>query len=552
MPVLLAIRFAFNDGRSRSTAQGWSLRWFWQDPTLSVFHDPTLQAALEQSLTLGVLRDAHRDAARRRRSRSACSAGAGAAPARPTALMLLPLVTPELVFAVGAVPALHDRVRRSSGSARRPRSIGQVTFSISFVVVIVRGRLQTIGRDVRGGGGRPRRAAVRGRAPRARCRCSLPAIVASLLVVFALSIDDFVVSQYLASGADTTTVPMRIYSQARGAPTPALNALATIMLAVTLLALLLAYLVFRFTTRGEKGGSAIGSWRASRRASTQEERSDRGQGDIRLEGLSKRFGEVTAVDGIDLHVPVGRVLHDARPVRLRQDDDAAPDRRASSARTRAGSCSTASTCRARRRTSATSTRSSRATRCSRTRRVEDNVAFGLRYKKLGREDAQRRVQEAMDLVRLGGLGARKPAQLSGGQQQRVALARALVLEPPVLLLDEPLGALDARLRIDLQVELKRIQEQLGITFIYVTHDQDEALTMSDRVAVMRDGRIDQCATPQELYEEPATAFVANFLGAANLIPVQARAEGVRHDADARELHAAQRGRAGTPTARRWR
>ncbi len=131
----------------------------------------------------------------------------------------------------------------------------------------------------------------------------------------------------------------------------------------------------------------------------------------------------------------------------------------------------------------------------------------------------------MDLVRLGGLGARKPAQLSGGQQQRVALARALVLEPPVLLLDEPLGALDARLRVDLQVELKRIQEQLGITFIYVTHDQDEALTMSDRVAVMRDGRIDQCATPQELYEEPATAFVANFLGAANLIPVQARAEG---------------------------
>ena len=122
----------------------------------------------------------------------------------------------------------------------------------------------------------------------------------------------------------------------------------------------------------------------------------------------------------------------------------------------------------------------------------------------------------MALVRLEGYGHRRPAQLSGGQQQRVALARALVLEPPVLLLDEPLGALDARLRVDLQVELKRIQEQLGVTFIYVTHDQDEALTMSDRVAVMRGGNIEQCGEPRALYEEPATAFVANFLGASNL------------------------------------
>ncbi len=121
------------------------------------------------------------------------------------------------------------------------------------------------------------------------------------------------------------------------------------------------------------------------------------------------------------------------------------------------------------------------------RTVEENIAFGLRYKRCGRDETRRRVGEAMELVRLGGLGARRPAQLSGGQQQRVALARALVLEPPVLLLDEPLGALDARLRLDLQVELKRIQEQLGITFVYVTHDQDEALTMSDRVAVMHEG-----------------------------------------------------------------
>ena len=150
--------------------------------------------------------------------------------------------------------------------------------------------------------------------------------------------------------------------------------------------------------------------------------------------------------------------------------------------------------------------------------VAENVAFGLRYKKVGKAETARRVGEAMELVQLGELASRRPSQLSGGQQQRVALARAIVLEPPVLLLDEPLGALDARLRVDLQVELKRIQETLGITFVYVTHDQDEALTMSDRVAVIKDGQVEQCGEPRVLYEEPATAFVANFVGTSNLIP----------------------------------
>jgi spermidine/putrescine transport system ATP-binding protein len=159
--------------------------------------------------------------------------------------------------------------------------------------------------------------------------------------------------------------------------------------------------------------------------------------------------------------------------------------------------------------------------------VAENVAFGLRYQKVGKADASRRVGEAMEMVQLGGLESRRPSQLSGGQQQRVALARAIVLAPPVLLLDEPLGALDARLRVDLQVELKRIQETLGITFVYVTHDQDEALTMSDRVAVMRRGRVEQCGEPRELYEQPATAFVANFLGASNLIPAQVSGDGLK-------------------------
>ena len=156
--------------------------------------------------------------------------------------------------------------------------------------------------------------------------------------------------------------------------------------------------------------------------------------------------------------------------------------------TRARSCSTATTCRGRppHKRPVNTVFQSYALFPHMT--VAENVAFGLRYQQGSKAERARRVGEAMALVRLGGLEARRPGQLSGGQQQRVALARALVLEPPVLLLDEPLGALDARLRVDLQVELKRIQEQLGITFIYVTHDQDEALTMSDRVAVMRGGR----------------------------------------------------------------
>jgi spermidine/putrescine transport system ATP-binding protein len=149
--------------------------------------------------------------------------------------------------------------------------------------------------------------------------------------------------------------------------------------------------------------------------------------------------------------------------------------------------------------------------------VHDNVAFGLRFRRSAGRDVDRRVREALALVRLEGLGDRRPSQLSGGQQQRVALARALVLEPAVLLLDEPLGALDAQLRRALQGELKALQEAVGITFVYVTHDQEEALTMSDRLAVMRDGRVEQVGTPSQVYEEPATSWVASFLGLANLL-----------------------------------
>jgi spermidine/putrescine transport system ATP-binding protein len=157
--------------------------------------------------------------------------------------------------------------------------------------------------------------------------------------------------------------------------------------------------------------------------------------------------------------------------------------------------------------------------------VFDNVAFGLRRHKVKGSEVKERVAKVLDAVRLGGLERRRPVQLSGGQQQRVALARALVLNPSVLLLDEPLGALDAKLRKALQIELKTIQEAFGITFVYVTHDQEEALTMSDRIAVMSDGHVEQVATPSEMYEEPRTAFVADFLGVSNLMSVRVDADG---------------------------
>ena len=152
--------------------------------------------------------------------------------------------------------------------------------------------------------------------------------------------------------------------------------------------------------------------------------------------------------------------------------------------------------------------------------VLENVAYGLRVRKMGKEERNRKAEEALERVQLAGFGSRRPSQLSGGQRQRVALARATVLEPQVLLLDEPLGALDLKLRQEMQIELKQLQRDLGITFVFVTHDQEEALSMSDRIAVFRGGRIEQIGTPQEIYRSPATEFVADFVGTANLFSIE--------------------------------
>ena len=244
------------------------------------------------------------------------------------------------------------------------------------------------------------------------------------------------------------------------------------------------------------------------------------QGEIRLESLVKSFGEVVAVDGIDLDMPPGEFFTMVGPSGCGKTTTLrmiAGFERPTSGRILLDGEDVAQTPPHRRNVNTVFQSYALFPHLN----VADNVAFGLKYKKVTKAERTPMVNEALALVQLADYGKRKPGQLSGGQQQRVALARALVLRPRVLLLDEPLGALDARLRKDLQVELKALQETLGITFVFVTHDQEEALTMSDRVAVMNGGRVEQSGPPQVIYEEPATLFVADFLGVSNLVPAEA-------------------------------
>jgi spermidine/putrescine transport system permease protein len=248
IPVAIAILFAFNDGRSRTTLQGLSLRWFTGDPTGSVLHDPALQSALKHTLILGVLCVAISVplgvalalGLQRWRGR-----GSGAV----NTLMLLPLVTPEIVMGV-ALLLLFLQLFSFVSLGTTAQVIGQVTFAVSYVVVIVRGRLVTIGREYEEAAA-DLGAPARDRLLRVLVPLLAPAILASAAVCFAVSIDDFVITQYLAAGADTNTVSMLLYATARGAPTPALNALATIALVITLLTLALAYVVYRRFAGGE-------------------------------------------------------------------------------------------------------------------------------------------------------------------------------------------------------------------------------------------------------------------------------------------------------------
>jgi spermidine/putrescine transport system ATP-binding protein len=244
------------------------------------------------------------------------------------------------------------------------------------------------------------------------------------------------------------------------------------------------------------------------------------EGEIRLEELCKRFDDVVAVDGIDIDMPPGEFFTLLGPSGCGKTTTLrmiAGFERPTSGRILLDGNDVGRVPPHQRNVNTVFQSYALFPHLD----VAKNVAFGLKYHKLDKQERAKRVGEALQMVDMSDFAGRKADQLSGGQQQRVALARALVLRPRVLLLDEPLGALDAQLRKNLQVELKALQDELGITFVFVTHDQSEALTMSDRVAVMNNGRVEQAATPKEVYEEPETVFVADFLGVSNLLSGEA-------------------------------
>ena len=240
------------------------------------------------------------------------------------------------------------------------------------------------------------------------------------------------------------------------------------------------------------------------------------RGEIELNKLRKEFADVTAVDGIDLHVPGGEFFSLLGPSGCGKTTTLrmiAGFEQPTSGQILLDGSDVAYTPPHHRNVNTVFQNYALFPHLN----VFDNIAFGLRRAKRPKKEIRERVGQALELVQLSGYERRKSSQLSGGQQQRVALARALVLNPAVLLLDEPLGALDAKLRKALQIELKALQQEIGITFLYVTHDQEEALTMSDRLAVMNGGHVEQVGAPQDVYEDPETLFVADFLGVSNLM-----------------------------------
>jgi putative spermidine/putrescine transport system ATP-binding protein len=248
--------------------------------------------------------------------------------------------------------------------------------------------------------------------------------------------------------------------------------------------------------------------------------------DISVKGLTKRYGEVVAVDSIDLDIGNGEFFTLLGPSGSGKTTTLrliAGFERPDAGRIELGGEDVASTPPFDRPVNTVFQDYALFPHMT----VRENVEYGLRVKKVPRAERQQRAADALAMVRLQGYGDRKPAQLSGGQRQRVALARAIVNRPQALLLDEPLGALDLKLRQELQIELKALQQELGMTFIYVTHDQEEALTMSDRIAVFKEGRIEQIGTPAVTYEHPASEFVAGFIGSSNVIERNGRTFTVR-------------------------
>ena len=390
---------------------------------------------------------------------------------------------PDIVLAIGLLVFFaHVGVTLGLHSVL----LAHVVFGMAFVAAVVRTRLSHTDTSLEEASPRPRR--LTGVAPSSGSRCPTlaPGIVAGALLAFTLSVDEFVIA-FFTTGPTEPTLPIVIYSMVRFGVTPEINALATILLL------------------GRASPSMIAAQRITRLTDDHDRDSPRPAVDPAASPSA--FGDVVALDDVTPGDPAGRVLRPARPVRLRQDDAAAHHRRASS-RPTAGITITA-----RRRTTCCALPPNRrpvnlmfqSYALFPHMTVAKNVAYGLEREGLPQGRGRRSgSQEVLDDRRASTeQAARRPHQLSGGQRQRVALARAIVKRPRLLLLDEPLSALDRKVRAEMQLELKRLQHEVGITFVVVTHDQEEAMSMADRIAVMDDGRVQQVDAPVELYQRPA-------------------------------------------------
>ena len=402
------------------------------------------------------------------------------------ALLFPPIAIPWLItgtamliffFGVGIGRGLHAIL------------LGHVALALPYVIVVVSARLQTFAPELeeaaRSLGASQWQVTMRVTLP-----WIMPGVIAGALFAFAVSFDQFVVSYFLSTPGEAT-LPVEIYAAIRKGFTPEINAVSTIIIAVSM------------------GADA-------RHGALLQVRGRKVMAEVQVEKVSRSFGAHKALDDVSIDFPDGGFYALLGPsgsgkttlLRMIAGFDF-PD----AGSIRIGGEGVERVPVEKRRIGMVFQSYALFPNMS----VADNVAFGLSVRGEPKSEIAGAVQNALDLVQLGKLGERRPHQLSGGQRQRVALARAIVIKPRVLLLDEPLGALDKALRVDMQIELKRIQREIGITTIFVTHDQEEALTMSDRIGILRDGRLVQEGPPEEIYDSPKSEFAATFLGDANIL-----------------------------------
>ena len=503
LPIVLVVLFSFNSQRSLQRFTGFSLEWyqrFLENESLTSSLRASLEIATVTMVVGTLLGTLLAYGLVRARTRWVGSANV---------LMLVPLVTPEIVAGVSALLLFTQLGVRLS---LLTIMLAHITFSISYVTVVVRARLASIHPEIEQAAmdlGASRLQTVR----LVILPALWPAILAAGLLTFALSFDDFVLS-FFTTGESPQPLPVRIWSAIRFGVTPTINAIGTLMLTISVLAIGLAIWLPRLVgPQGERDRRAAGEGGRVSEA-------------VRFEGVTKRFGAATAVEDLNLTIAAGEFFSLLGPsgcgktTTLRM---VAGFEQPTEGEVFLEGEPVATVPPFKRNVNTVFQSYALFEHLD----VRNNVAFGLKRRKVAAPEIETRVAEALELVQLRGRETARPNELSGGQRQRVALARALVNRPAVLLLDEPLGALDLKLRKQMQVELKSIQREVGITFLYVTHDQEEALAMSDRIAVMDTGVVVQCGTPEDVYERPAKPFVAGFIGISNLMEGTAEDGGVR-------------------------